>query len=272
MFNVHIFKKHLRANVTLWAILMILPAIFIDTIVGIMAANNVATISSIMEQAIFASIGFELPLIFLIVVSNKLVASEVQSGAITYVVTSSVSRREIIMTKMFYMIISIFAGFVLQLILTLPVISMYQDKIDLSTSAYVLKLFALTMLLFAISGITFIASSIFNKTLWSFVMGAGVPIAFFLFNMLGMINDTLEPMKYLSLNTLMTDAKIYADSAKQVILNGVPQVDQMGRGVMVQTINSNVGQWLPHLIVLGLVGTGLYIGSGFIFCKKDLPL
>jgi ABC-2 type transport system permease protein len=258
---------------------MILPAIFVDIIVVVMAKNNVASVAAIMDQAIFASIGFELPLIFLIVVSNKLVASEIQSGAITYVVTSSVSRREIILTKMWYMIISIFAGLILQIIFSVPVIALYQNQIDFRTSAYILKLFSLTLLLFAVSGITFIASSIFNKTLWSFVMGAGIPIAFFLLNMLAMINENMEPLKYLSLNTLMTEAKVYVvDPLHSVIQhNSLLPTDPAGTQphdipVNWQIVNTNVGQWLPHFIALVLVGTGLYIGSGFIFCKKDLPL
>jgi ABC-2 type transport system permease protein len=269
MFNIHIFNKTARSNVALWIILMILPAVFVNIIVIVMKMNiadgqSVAQVSKILDMGVFTSMGFEIVLIYIIIVANKLVASEVQSGAITYVATSSVPRRGIISTKIYFFVGSLFVGFFVVLVLTAPVIGAMQDSLDISLGGYVLKLFGMFLLLFATSSISFMASSFFNKSVWSFLVGAGVPIFFFLMNTLSSINSAMEPIKYLSLNTLFTDAAMLADGKS------------LGMGAMgpikLQVANSNVGGWIGQYLALTIFGVGMYIGSSYIFVKKDLPL
>lgn len=119
-----------------------------------------------------------------------------------------------------------------------------RDKsVTFSTKDFLLLNLGLFLLMFALSGISFIASSIFNLSKYSFALGAGLPLLFYIFQMVANIDQSLSWFKYLSLNTLFDTTKI---------LNG-------------QSV-------LIEFIVLGVVGIVLYLLSFTIFKKKDLPL
>jgi ABC-2 type transport system permease protein len=94
----------------------------------------------------------------------------------------------------------------------------------------------------AISGICFAASCWFNKGGESLMVGAGLPIAFFLFEAMSGMSG-LEFLKYLSLNTLFDTTAIIA-----------------GDGYVIQ------------FIVLGLIAVALYTIGINKFLRKDLPL
>ena len=77
----------------------------------------------------------------------------------------------------------------------------------------------------------------------SLALGAGIPVAFFLFQLMGQVSKSLEKMKYLSLNTLFDTS---------AILNG----DSVA---------------IPFIILIG-VGIILYGFGMRVFQQKDLPL
>ena len=74
-------------------------------------------------------------------------------------------------------------------------------------------------------------------------VGAGLPLAFFLFQMMSELSEDLEFCRYLSLNTLFSPDDILA-----------------GEGVV-----------LPF-ILLGLIGLVLYAAGIHVFNRKDLPI
>jgi len=95
----------------------------------------------------------------------------------------------------------------------------------------------------ALSGICFFASCISNDTKRSFTIGAGIPVAFFLIQMLANMGGKLENLKYFTLFTLFNTTDIIAG-------------------------NSIVS---PVLILLA-VAIVLYGLGIFIFSKRDLPI
>lgn len=264
MFNSTILKKEIKASWLLWLILMILPAIFVILTVEI-AVNNIkepmptAQIYTPLQMMIFGSIGFELPLIFLVINANRLVCGPIQNGAMTFIAASPVKRSKIIGTKLSVYIGAVIIGFILNLVLTVPFVALNESKIDISVGVYMLMLFGLFLLLFAIGGISFIFSTYFNKLSLSYICGAGIPILFFIFYTLSEIETDLSFFKYLSVNSLYDYAKIAVNTSK------IAHIDNY------KTI-ANFSSYGPHYIVLFLLGAGLYTGSGFIFVKKDLPL
>jgi len=117
------------------------------------------------------------------------------------------------------------------------------DGIDFVTLDYVMMNLGVFLLMFAISSISFLFSCLFNLSKNSLALGAGIPIAFYIFKLMGDVDGSLEFFKYLSLNTLFdTDA----------IING--------------------GDYSLQFVVLGVVGIVLYALSVRIFVEKDLPL
>lgn len=120
-----------------------------------------------------------------------------------------------------------------------------QDKsITFDTVAFLKINLGLFLLMFATSGISFIASSIFNLSKNSFALGAGLPLAFWVLDIISNIDESLANAKYLSLNTLFNPSSLMGDSLSFI--------------------------W--KFAVLVVVGTALYVASLYIFDKKDLPL
>lgn len=99
------------------------------------------------------------------------------------------------------------------------------------------------LLQFAISGITFFASCLFNNSGNSLTIGAGLPITFFAFNLLSGMSGKLEFLRYFSLITLFD---------RNAIIDG--------KG------------YVAKLIILAVIGLVLYVAGIKAFKEKDLPL
>ncbi|AVN64489.1 MULTISPECIES: ABC-2 family transporter permease [Mesoplasma] len=258
MINKSIIKQHFKSNFILWLILIIMPAIFVNLIVPLTinqfaGQEGLPPIANLLQLAVFTSIGFEIPLIFVIIASNKIMVGEVQTGRITYVVASPLKRTTIINTKIIFMTLTLFVGFILNVILTAPVIIMNASKIDITFGAYVTSLAGMFLLLFMISGITFLASTYFNKAVWSYVVGAGLPILFFIVSMLSSSVEALEPLKYITLNSLYNRTNVFE------IENGTNTL-------------ASANHWIGQYLTMFIIGVGLYVTSSYVFKTKDLLL
>lgn len=78
----------------------------------------------------------------------------------------------------------------------------------LTKFAFFMMNLGMLLLMFAVSGISFLASCIFNLSKRSLALGAGLPFAFLILNLLSTVNTTLEPLRYLSLMTLFDTRQI----------------------------------------------------------------
>ncbi|ATZ21685.1 ABC transporter permease subunit [Mesoplasma tabanidae] len=258
MINKAIIKQHFKSNFILWLILIIMPAIFVNLIVPLTinqfeGVEELPPIANLLQLAVFTSIGFEIPLIFVIIASNKIMVGEVQTGRITYVVASPLKRTTIINTKIIFMGLSLFIGFILNLILTIPVISINANKIDITLGAYITSLAGMFLLLFMICGITFLASTYFNKAIWSYVVGAGLPILFFIVSMLSSSVDALDSLKYLTLNSLYNRTNVFEFENGKYIL-------------------ASADKWIGQYLAMLIIGAGLFVASSYVFKSKDLLL
>ncbi|MBN1320430.1 MAG: ABC transporter permease subunit [Thermoleophilia bacterium] len=99
------------------------------------------------------------------------------------------------------------------------------------------------LLMFAVSGISFLASCIFNLSKHSLALGAGLPFAFLVIFLLSGVNETLEPLKYFSLMTLFDSERIVGEDP----------------------------YWV-QFVMLGVIGIVLYVFAIRVFKRKDLPL
>lgn len=95
----------------------------------------------------------------------------------------------------------------------------------------------------AISGICFCASCIFNSSKYSLIFEAGIPLYFFVINMVIKLSDDLEFLKYVTLNTLFNTRNILSGS---------------GYG--------------KEFLTMGMFAAMLYVTGIVWFQKKDLPL
>lgn len=117
------------------------------------------------------------------------------------------------------------------------------EGIGFSVKDFLVLNLGVFLLMFAISSISFLCSCVFNLSKNSMALGAGIPIAFYLFHTLARLGDNLENFKYLSLNTLYD-----------------PQAIISGGSVWIQ------------FTVFAVIGIVLYAISVKVFKEKDLPL
>ena len=117
------------------------------------------------------------------------------------------------------------------------------EGIGFSVKDFLILNLGVFLLMFAISSISFLCSCIFNLSKNSMALGAGIPIAFYLFHTLARLGDNLANFKYLTLNTLYD-----------------PQAIVSGDSVWIQ------------FTVFAVLGIVLYAISIKVFKEKDLPL
>ncbi|MDR0849325.1 MAG: ABC-2 transporter permease [Propionibacteriaceae bacterium] len=115
--------------------------------------------------------------------------------------------------------------------------------IEFSVKDYLLLNLGAFLLLFALSSISFLFSCVFNLSKNSLMLGAGIPIAFFLFQIMSQVGSSLEDFKYVSLNTLFAPGDI-----------------------------TGGGTFWPQFAVLAALGVVLYTVGVEVFKEKDLPL
>ena len=119
-----------------------------------------------------------------------------------------------------------------------------EDKgIVFDVKTYIMLNLGLFLLMFATSGISFMFSCIFNLSKNYTALGAGIPLAFFLFKMMNQVSDNLDVLKYLTLNTLFDTNSI---------ING-----------------SGYGLSFLALFIVGII---LYVLGMIFFKRRDLPL
>jgi ABC-2 type transport system permease protein len=70
-----------------------------------------------------------------------------------------------------------------------------------------------TLLYYALSGIGFFASALFNQSKHSLALGGGIPVAFLLIKMLTGVGNQLSGLKNLTLLTLFDPSEIIAGSS-----------------------------------------------------------
>lgn len=116
-------------------------------------------------------------------------------------------------------------------------------RVDMEATTYLMMNLGFLLLMFAVGGISFLASCIFNLSKFSLALGAGLPFAFLILYLLSTVNDTLRPLRYFSLMTLFDT---------ELLMRG--------------------GTYAPQFAALAVLGLALYASAIITFKRKDLPL
>lgn len=232
MLNTAIFKHSIKKNYRLWLILTAVICFFACMVAFLAKVNpdfnlpgspGGADLITIYAGAFYGMMGLMLFLVYTIAAGNKLVASEVDKGDMSCTLNTPVNRREVILTKAVFYIASIVV-----MVLALSAAGTAANAI-LSPGKLDYRMFwtingVMLCFLFAISGVSFLASCWFNKVSSALTVGAGLPIAFFLFNTIAGFGSEMEFFKYITLNTLFDPAGIIAGdgfTAEVIVLLGI---------------------------------------------------
>lgn len=261
MLSKPIFKQTLKANIKLWLIFTIIMTALHVILIAVFDASTISDMSSMVKDTPLASLlgeatflgmmsntfygiqGVLLPIVFIIMTANSLIASQVDRGSMAYLLSTPTKRSTVVLTQAVYLITSLI---VMILIITLAgymSIHVFQGDVDINMTNYFMLNLGLFLLMFATSSISFFFSCVFNLTKNSLAWGAGIPMAFFLLKLMGDVDSSLEKLKYLSMNSLFDT---------HAILNG--------------------GNYTIQFVMLTVVGIVLYFLGIRIFKNKDLPL
>jgi ABC-2 type transport system permease protein len=149
--------------------------------------DNFTNYAAFISGYLFGFIFIMFPLIFAIILVNKVVFRYIDKGSMAYLLTTPNSRKKIIVTEVVFIALTmLFLGLIMYLTIAVTAESNAPGKLNHGAILYVLgQWFFFLMLL---SGLTFVSSTTFEGKLAS-GLNVGVPAVFFVFSMIGNLPD-----------------------------------------------------------------------------------
>ncbi len=234
-------------------------------------------LNAIMNDLIYKIAGVLLPMIYVMIVANKLLAAQVSDGSMAYVLSTPTARKKVVRTQYLFIVASLAAMYLIITIAALGTgaIANYivnlTAKVETPFNYFFLKsaLYCLGSFLsmFALTGVCFGASAFFNKSNQSIAVGGGVCVLCFLCCILGLFGNkvfvsvgvgvqAMNVFNYFTLYTLI-DTDSIASFSKAVTNFGSDVISY---------------NWIWEFGILVLVGIIFAFAGSKYFIKKDLPL
>lgn len=226
-----LFKVNIKSNYPLFLFVTAILLLYTTMSVGMFDPLNAEMIeamlnmmpNSMMKAFGFDSLGTELtgylgnylygfiylvfPMIYTILVSNKLIAKHVDTGSMAYLLTTPHSRTVIARTQAIFLAVSTLFIFLINVAVAI-VMSEIMFRGLLQIGSYIMLNVVTYLCLLLVSSIGFFFSCLFNDTKNSLAFGAAIPIVFVVLKMVSAINDNLSMLKYFSLYSLVDVNKI----------------------------------------------------------------
>ena len=254
MISIPLLKQTIKANGVIWGAMTAVSAILLAQFAALEMTQNLLFV-------IFYSIMITLfPAIYSLISSNKLMAGQVDSGSMAYVLSTPTGRKKVVFTQMVFAIVSTCLMFVVNaavhsavnasdpLAIAVATGGSVMATGDLTTKMIILTNLSACAACIAVSGVCFMFSGIFNRTKYSIGFSGVLVGICILAGMMGMFGtlgvDSLENFKYATLFTLY--------DYKSVLLGA--------------------DDWIAKTIVAFVIGMAGYVIGGVRFCGKDLPL
>lgn len=211
---------------------------------------------SLMIGSIFFKIaGLLLPIIYMIMTANNLIAGQVDSGSMAYILATSTKRESVSFTQACYLIISLFLMFLCTAVTSVICFSIINiTNTNLTYAKLILINLDAFLVLFSLSGINFFTSSYFDKTKKSMAIGGGLSMFFLVATMLGLFGSPVIP------------AVVRIDA-----LNNFNYVSLISLFDAVSIIDGT-NAYIWKMAILALIGIVFYIAGAIKFKRKDLPL
>ena len=230
-------------------------------------------LNSILNELVYKIAGVFLPMIYVMITANQLIASQVSSGSLAYVLSTPTSRKTVLRTHALYMFLSVLAMYVVILISAVGSEAIAgairisnggsANMIPLRTILYTFASFAAMI---GLTGICFGASAFFNKSNQSIAVGGGICVLSFLGIILGLFGnkifvavgigvEAMSIFNYVSLFSLINTDSISEFSKYASGLGG-----------------SNSIMWIWEILILFTIGGVAALVGSIKFTKKDLPL
>lgn len=229
-----------------------LPA---DVSMSLQEIGQIDLFALIVGTIFYKMAGLLLPIIYIIMTANNLIAGQVDSGSMAYILSTSTKRNQVVFTQAVYLVGSLFAMCVMTTITSMVCLFFVQGEgVTLDYADLALLNLGMFITLFAMSGISFLASCWFNRSKHSMSLGGGLNMFFLVATMLGLFGSEVLPsiVRLDSLNffNFCTIISFFDDMS---MIAGTPE-------------------FIYKLAILCVIGVVCYIVGAFKFNKKDLPL
>lgn len=198
--------------------------------------------------------GLLLPIIYMIMASNNLIAGQVDSGSMAYVLSTSTKRKTVVFTQGVYLVGSLFAMFSLTTVTGCICLAIVSEDVQLTYGKLVLLNLGAFLVLFALSGLCFFTSCYFDRSRRSMAIGGGLSIFALVAAMLGLFGSPVIP------SVVRLDA---LNSFNYTTIISLFDVISIMDGTLTFLWKFAI------LLVVGIVG---YLIGSVKFIKKDLPL
>ena len=232
-------------------------------------------LNNILNELVYKIAGVLLPMIYVMIAANRLIASQVNDGSMAYILSTPTNRKTVVRTQYVFLLMTVAVMYVAITVSAISsegiafVINKNRNPDMIASWNYrTTLLFCLGSFLamFALSGICFGASAFFNKSNHSIAVGGGACILSFLCCILGLFGNEVfvavgvgvKPMSlfnYLSLFTLVDNSSMSAFSKALAGYDVAISFD-----------------WTWKLAILFVIGVVFSYIGGAKFVKKDLPL
>lgn len=231
-------------------------------------------LNSVVNDLVYKIAGVLLPMIYVMITCNKLIASQVSDGSMAYVLSTPTNRRNVVRTQYLFMILSLIAmylvitfGAYISGMIAYLVTQPANINFGTFTVRTLLYCFGSFCAMFGLTGICFGASCFFNKSNQSIAVGGGACVLAFLCCILGLFGnkvfvsvgvgvEAMNIFNYLTIYTLI-DTDSMSQFAKALT------------GAYGGTWSFN---WMWELGILLVGGIVLAFFGGRRFTRKDLPL
>lgn len=214
-----------------------------------------ADLYSLIVGSIFYKLaGLLLPIIYMIMSSNNLISGQIDTGSMAYVLSTSTKRSTVVFTQAVYLIGSLLAMFSLTTVTGCICLSLVTEEIELTYSNLILLNVGAFLVLFALSGLCFFTSCVFDRSKRSMAIGGGLSIFALVAAMLGLFGSPVIP------SVVRLDALNNFNYATIISLFDVISIIDGTNAFIIKFV---------ILAVCGIIG---YIAGSLRFVKKDLPL
>lgn len=217
--------------------------------------GNMDIYGLIIGSIFYRIAGLLLPMVFVIMVANGLLAGQVDSGSMAYVLSTPTKRRTVACTQMAYLMISLLAMFLL--VTVTSVISIWivgGNNFAINFAEICLFNLGAFLTMFAFAGYCFMCSAIFNRSKYSMSIGGGLSIFMLVCTILGLFGSNVVP------SAMRIDA-----------MNVFNYFSIISLFDTVSILNGTIDFAWKFAILAGISIVTFIIGV-FRFEKKDLPL
>lgn len=208
----------------------------------------------IVGSIFFKIAGLLLPIIYMIMTSISLIVGQVDSGSMAYILSTSTKRKTVTFTQSIFMVSSLLLMFICTTITSFICLRIVDVETNLTYGKLVLINIGAFLVLFAMAGLNFFTSCLFDRQKRSMAIGGGLSIFFLVATMLGLFGSKVIPsvVRIKALNNF----------------NYVSIISLFN----VTSILDGTNNYIIGLIILLLLGLAGFISGSIIFKKKDLPL